>query len=186
MSIYFHLLNHIERIGDHAKQIVDESIDMKKQEIKYSKEYIQNIKKINKVLLKIFDIAIKVFDDNPQDFIHLNELIENFNNYQKQATKEHFDRLKDGKCSMKIGSFYTSTSAHFNSICSHLQNIIGYFHENKEYVKYKTFELSKDYALIVSQATQTDKNDDVSSVKKFDTISKNVNENIEKINKSVG
>ena len=186
MSIYFHLLNHIERIGDHAKQIVDESIDMKKQEIKYSKEYIQNIKKINKVLLKIFDIAIKVFDDNPQDFIHLNELIENFNDYQKQATKEHFDRLKDGKCSMIIGSFYTSTSAHFNSICSHLQNIIGYFHENKEYVKYKTFELSKDYALIVSQATQTDKNDDVSSVKKFDTINKNVNENIEKINKSVG
>ena len=188
MSIYFHLLNHIERIGDHAKQIVDESIDMKKQEIKYSKEYIQNIKKINKVLLKIFDIAIKVFDDNPQDFIHLNELIENFNNYQKQATKEHFDRLKDGKCSMKIGSFYTSTSAHFNSICSHLENIIGFFHVKRRFIKFKTFELPKDYALVVSEITQTDKNDDNASsfMKKNDKISNSVNGNIEKINKSVG
>ena len=119
-----------------------------------------------------------------QDFIHLNELIENFNDYQKQATKEHFDRLKDEKCSMKIGSFYTSTSAHFNSICSHLQNIIGYFQVKRPLIKYKTFEISKDYTLVVNEVTQTDKNDDTSSLKKINNHSNSVNET-EKINKSI-
>ena len=187
MSIYFHLLNHIERIGDHAKQILDESINMKKQNIKYSQEYIQNINKINKVLLQIFDIAIKIFDDDLQDLIYHNDLIENFNNFQKEATKQHFDKLKDGKCSMKIGSFYTSTSAHFNSICSHLENIIGFFHVKRRFIKFKTFELPKDYALVVSEITQTDKNDDNASsfMKKNDKISNSVNGNIEKINKSI-
>ena len=186
ISIYFHLLNHIERIGDHAKQILDESINMKKQNIKYNEEYIQNIKKINQVLLKIFDIAIKIFDDNSQDLVDHHKLIENFNDYQKVATKQHFDKLKDGKCSMKIGSFYTSTSAHFNSICSHLENIIGYFNEKRKFIKYKTFEISKDYTLVVNEITQSDKNDDVSSEKKINSISNSENENNEKINKSIG
>ena len=186
ISIYFHLLNHIERIGDHAKQILDESINMKKQNIKYNEEYIQNIKKINQVLLKIFDIAIKIFDDNSQDLVDHHKLIENFNDYQKEATKQHFDKLKDGKCSMKIGSFYTSTSAHFNSICSHLENIIGYFNEKRKFIKYKTFEISKDYTLVVNEITQSDKNDDVSSEKKINSISNSENENNEKINKSIG
>ena len=87
---------------------------------------------------------------------------------------------------MKIGSFYTSTSAHFNSICSHLENIIGYFNEKRKFIKYKTFEISKDYTLVVNEITQSDKNDDVSSEKKINSISNSENENNEKINKSIG
>ena len=185
ISIFFHLLNHIERIGDHAKQMLDESINMRSKEIKYGEEAIKDILKINEVLLKIFEVVIKTFDNNTQDLIHYDELIESFDEFQKEANKDHFDRLKEGKCSMEIGAFYTSTTAHFNSICSHLENIIGYFREKNEHLKNKTCEFTKGIALVVGQNSPSMKNATVSSLKKTDTNNNSLSDYLEKTNKSM-
>ena len=64
VSKYFHLLNDIERIGDHAKIILDESREMKNKGIKFSHDAIDEFRKVYEIIEKLFDLSIKAFDNN--------------------------------------------------------------------------------------------------------------------------
>ena len=151
VSTYFHLLNDIERIGDHAKIILDESI--------------------------------KAFDNNTHKGLEDHSmLIEQFKEMEKDYVQNHFQRLTKGKCSMELGSFYTSTFAHFNSIISHLGNIIESFKVQKDMLRNNTFDNKKGYALVINQSSS--KIDDTSSTRKNIT-DLSISENSDKMNKSI-
>ena len=52
---------------------------------------------------------------------------------------------------MELGSFYTSVFAHFNSISSHLLNIIDSFKPEEEILRNNTFDNQKGYILVINQ-----------------------------------
>ena len=188
ISKYFHLLNDIERIGDHAKKILDESNEMRNKGIKFSQEAIDEFNKAFDVIEKLFDLSIKAFDNNTEKGIEeYSTLLEKFKNYEKEYIQKHFERLRQGKCSMELGSFLTSTFAHFNSITSHLENIIGSFKEEEEILKNNTFDNKNGYFLVINQNNKKSKADVLSSTRKYlsgeSTINENI-DNIEKMNKS--
>jgi phosphate:Na+ symporter len=66
VSKYFHLLNDIERIGDHAKIILDESKEMRNKSIKFSTEAINEFNKAYEIIDKLFELSIKAFEYNTQ------------------------------------------------------------------------------------------------------------------------
>ena len=189
VSKYFHLLNDIERIGDHAKIILDESNEMKNKGIKFSPEAIDEFNKVFETIEKMFDLSIKAFDNNTQKGIEdFTTLSEKFKDYEKDYVQKHFERLRQEKCSMELGSFFTSTFAHFNSIVSHLENIIGSFKAEQEIKMNNTFDNKKGYVLVINQNNSKSKGDDVSTARKYlaSEISVNDNmDNIDKINKSI-
>ena len=185
VSKYFHLLNDIERIGDHAKTILDESKEMKNKSLKFSQEAINEFNKVYEIIDKLFDLSIKAFDNNTQKGIEEHSLLlERFKNLEKEYVQKHFERLKQGKCSMELGSFYTSVFAHFNSISSHLENIIGSFQAQQELIRNNTFDNKKGYLLVVNQ--NKCKADDLSTARKYISGENSLSENFEKINKSFG
>ena len=55
ISKYFHLLNDIERIGDHAKTILDESNEMRNKSIKFSQEAVDEFNKVIEIIDQLFD-----------------------------------------------------------------------------------------------------------------------------------
>ena len=186
VSKFFHLLNDIERIGDHAKTILDESNEMKNKGIKFSNEAIEEFKKVYNIMETLFDLSIKSFENNSQKGVEdYKDLLENFKNKEREYVQNHFERLKKGKCSMELGSFYTSAFAHLNSICSHLENIIGSFHFEHEVQKNKSFDDQK-YVLVINHSNSNSKikGDDLSTARKISgDIS--LSENNEKMNKSI-
>ena len=112
VSTYFHLLNDIERIGDHAKTILDESNEMRKKGIKFSQDAKEEFRKVFDIIEKLFDLSIKAFDNNTHKGLEDHSmLIEQFKEMEKDYVQNHFQRLTKGKCSMELGSFYTSTFA---------------------------------------------------------------------------
>ena len=187
VSKYFHLLNDIERIGDHAKIILDESNEMKNRNLKFSQEAIDEFNKVYEIIDKLFDLSIKAFDNSTQKGLDdYSILVENFKNKEKEYVQNHFERLKKGKCSMELGSFFTSVFAHFNSIISHLEKIIESFHAEEELVKNNTFDDKKGYLLVVNQSNTTKrKDDDLSTARKYLSGENSLSLNIEKINKSI-
>ena len=186
ISTYFHLLNDIERIGDHAKTILDESNEMKNRSLKFSQEAINEFYKAFEVIEKLFELSIKAFDNNTHKGIEdYSLLLEKFKNMEKEYIQKHFERLKQGKCSMELGSFYTSVFAHFNSICSHLENIIGSFQDEQERIKNNTFDNKKGYILVVNNNNKS-KADDLSTARKYLSGENSLSDNIDKINKSFG
>ena len=190
VSKYFHLLNDIERIGDHAKIILDESIEMKNRGLKFSQEAIDEFNKVFEIIEKLFELSIKSFDNNTHKGIEdYSSLLEKFKNLEKEYTQNHFERLRQGKCTMELGSFYTSTFAHFNSITSHLENIIGSFKIEEEIKRNNTFDKKKGYVLVINQKSEKIKDEEVSTVRK-NILSENSVEtenidNSEKINNSI-
>ena len=185
ISKYFHLLNDIERIGDHAKTILDESNEMRNKSIKFSQEAVDEFNKVIEIIDQLFDLSIKAFDNNTQKGIEgYSILLERFKNMEKEYVQKHFERLKQGKCSMELGSFYTSAFAHFNSICSHLENIIGSFQAEQEIIRNKSFDNKKEYILVVNQ--NKDKVEDLSTARKYLSGDNSLSENVTRINKSFG
>ena len=185
ISKYFHLLNDIERIGDHAKNILDESNEMRNKNLKFSQEAVEEFNKVYEIIDKLFDIAIKSFDNNTQKGIEdYALLLEKFKNMEKEYTQKHFERLKQGKCSMELGSYYTSSFAHFNSISSHLGNIINSFQIEAE-IHNNTFDNKKGYVLVINDNINKSKGDDISTTRKY-LSGENSLENGEKINNSIG
>jgi phosphate:Na+ symporter len=188
VSKYFHLLNDIERIGDHAKIILDESNEMRNKGLKFSQEAIDEFNKVFEVIEKIFDLSIKSFDNiTPKEVEDYSILMEKFKNMEKEYTQNHFERLRQGKCTMELGSYYTSTFAHFNSITSHLGNIIGSFQAEEEVKRNNTFDNKKGYVLVINN--NKSKDEDLSTVRKYissenSVVTDNI-DNSEKINKSI-
>ena len=134
---------------------------------------------------KLFDLSIKAFDNNTQKGIEdYTLLLERFKNMEKEYVQKHFERLKQGKCSMELGSFFTSAFAHFNSISSHLENIIGSFQAEQEIIKNNTFDNKKGYILVVNQ--NKTKFDDLSTARKNLSGDNSLSDNFDKINKSFG
>ena len=185
VSKYFHLLNDIERIGDHAKIILDESREMKNKGIKFSHDAIDEFRKVYEIIEKLFDLSIKAFDNNTHKGIEDHStFLEQFKTMEKDYIQSHFERLAKGKCSMELGSYYTSAFAHFNSICSHLGNIIESFKVEQENIRNNTFDDKKGYVLVINQSGSKNKLDETSSTRK-NYSDLNISENSEKMNKSI-
>ena len=186
ISKYFHLLNDIERIGDHAKIILDESKEMRNKGLKFSQEVTVELHKAYEIIDKLFELSINAFDNNiHKGFENYSMLLDKFKNLEKEYVQKHFERLKQGKCSMELGSFYTSAFAHFNSINSHLLNIIDSFKEQEEILRNNTFDNQKGYILVVNQNNKSKFDDEISTARKNLSIEGSLNENTEKMNKSI-
>ena len=185
ISKYFHLLNDIERIGDHAKIILDESKEMRNKGLKFSQEVTVELHKAYEIIDKLFELSINAFDNNThKGFENYSMLLDKFKNLEKEYVQKHFERLKQGKCSMELGSFYTSVFAHFNSINSHLLNIIDSFKEQEEILRNNTFDNQKGYILVVNQNNKSKFDDEISTARKNLSLENSLSENSEKINKS--
>ena len=183
VSKYFHLINNISRIGDHSKKILDDSIDMKKKGIKFNEDEKKEINEIKEVSLKIFDLTFKIFENNtPKEITNFSELLEKSKKLQKDADLRNFERLQQNKCTMELGSYYISTFTHFESICSHLENITDFFGNDNKNLTFNTFE-GKDYIMVINQNINK-KTDDISTNRKFNTNENSINDISEKINKS--
>ena len=187
VAYFFHLLNDIARIGDHAKKIADDSNEMRKKGIKFDNDEIKEINELKDINNKIFNLAIKIFENNlNKDMTNFGELLEKEKNLEKEADQKHFERLQKNKFDKELESYYIATFSHFDSICSHLENIIDFCGADNRQLAYSTFEgKDKDYIMVINQNNHK-KIDDISTIRKFNTNENSINEISDKINKSFG
>jgi len=123
---YFHVVNDIERIGDHAQNFLDVSLEMKQKEIAFSKQGINELNTMYKAIDDMYDIAIKTFDEHSvQDLKLLDNLEESTDDMKDQFTASHYERLSKSECTLELGSYYTSVIAGLERVADHLVNI-GY------------------------------------------------------------
>lgn len=123
---YFHVLNDIERIGDHAENFYDIAVQMENEEISFSQSALDDIKVMYDSVYKMFDIALDAFDHNVKtNLAEIDELEENVDGLKKSLSENHFARLSKGECKTELSAYYFSVLAGYERVADHLVNV-GY------------------------------------------------------------
>ena len=126
----FHVLNDLERIGDHAVNFAEISQEMRQKGLSYSDQAMSEIRSMCDEVLSMFRIARSAFEN--ADHAILDELTNHENrvdSLKKELTAKHYARLAEGRCSVTHSPYYTSTVAGLERVADHLVNV-GYSIKN--------------------------------------------------------
>ncbi|MBE6810918.1 MAG: Na/Pi cotransporter family protein [Ruminococcaceae bacterium] len=123
---YFHVLNDLERVGDHAENFYEIAAEMSAKNIAFSENGAKDIKKMCDKVMQMLVISKDAFDNlNREELSMLTLLEEEIDQMKKQLTASHFARLAEGNCSMDVSPYYSSTVVGLERVADHLVNI-GY------------------------------------------------------------
>ncbi len=123
---YFHVLNDLERIGDHAENFYEIGAEMADKELVFSDTAVDEIKGMCGVVSQMFEISKDAFENLNGDRLHeLLVLEEKVDEMKKTLTARHFARLAEGNCSVDHSPYFSSTVAGLERVADHLINV-GY------------------------------------------------------------
>ena len=123
---YFHVLNDLERIGDHAENFHEIGVEMSRKNIVFSDKAKVDITRMRKTVMEMFDIAKDAFENlRREDLPRLTALENKTDEMKRELTASHFSRLAEGNCSMDVSPYYSSTVVGLERVADHLVNI-GY------------------------------------------------------------
>ena len=123
---YFHVLNDLERIGDHAENFHEIGVEMKAKGLEFSDIAKVEIAQMREVVMQMLAIAKDAFENLNKDGLpHLTELENQVDEMKKTLTANHFARLAEGTCHVELSPYYSSTIAGLERVADHIVNV-GY------------------------------------------------------------
>ena len=123
---YFHVLNDLERIGDHAENFHEIGIEMISKKIQFSQKAQGEIASMRESILQMFEIAKDAFENlNKDELTLLAELEEGVDVKKKELIASHFARLAEGNCNVDVSPYYSSVVVGLERVADHLVNV-GY------------------------------------------------------------
>lgn len=123
---YFHVLNDLERIGDHAENFHEIGVEMSRKNIVFSDKAKIDITRMKETVIEMFAIAKDAFENlHREELPRLTALENKTDEMKRELTASHFSRLAEGNCSMDVSPYYSSTVVGLERVADHLVNI-GY------------------------------------------------------------
>ena len=123
---YFHVLNDLERIGDHAENFHEIGQEMLAKKLSFSDTALTDIKQMYAVVIDMIAVAKDAFDAEDPDRLPKLTALENQTDEMKRTfSAKHFSRLSEGNCSLEVSPYYTSTITGLERVADHIVNV-GY------------------------------------------------------------
>lgn len=126
LGSYFHVLNDVERIGDHAENFYEIGEQMKDEELEFSDIAKQEISGMFDQVIEMFETAIDVFSNlNFSKLEILNQKENVIDGLKKSLNQGHVQRLATGCCKTELSAYFFSTVSGLERVADHLINV-GY------------------------------------------------------------
>ena len=123
---YFHVLNDLERIGDHAENFYEISAEMKQKNLAFSSVAVGELQEFCDTVTKMFDISKDAFENlNNKRLADLTTLEEQTDEMKRALTASHFARLAEGNCTVDHSPYFSSVVVGLERVADHLVNV-GY------------------------------------------------------------
>ncbi len=123
---YFHVLNDLERIGDHAENFHEIGLEMIERKISFSQHACLEITNMRNVIMQMFAISKKAFENlHKEELPSLAQLEEIVDGMKKELISSHFSRLAEGNCNVDVSPYYSSMIVGLERVADHLVNV-GY------------------------------------------------------------
>ena len=126
IGAYFHVLNDLERIGDHAENFHEIGIEMSAKGLAFSELAIGEISSMREKIMQMLEVSQNAFDKaNKKKLKLLTTLEEDVDTMKKDLTAVHFARLAEGDCNQAASTYYFSIILGLERVADHFVNI-GY------------------------------------------------------------
>ena len=123
---YFHVLNDVERIGDHAENFYEIALEMQEKGLSFSETASNELAEMKTRILRMFELAAETFDDADTGRLEeLTELENQVDDLKRQLSANHYVRLAEGNCKIEHSPYFTSTVSGLERVADHLINV-GY------------------------------------------------------------
>ncbi len=126
IGTYFHVLNDLERIGDHAENFHEIGTEMASKKIFFTELASKEIASMRLKIFEMFAISKEAFENqNKTQLPTLTALEETVDKMKKDLTASHFARLANGSCNTSASPYYSSLVSGLERVADHLVNV-GY------------------------------------------------------------
>lgn len=123
---YFHVLNDLERIGDHAENFGEIATEMQEKGLTFSENASAELKNMQEKIMRMFEIAQKAFDDGKSTpLAELTALENEVDELKRTLTAKHYTRLAEGLCKVELSPYFSSYVTGLERVADHLVNV-GY------------------------------------------------------------
>ena len=123
---YFHVLNDLERIGDHAENFHEIGMEMLGKKISFSDMARGEIASMRDSILQMFAISKDAFENlNREPLPALTSLEDGVDGMKKELIASHFARLAEGNCNVDVSPYFSSVIIGLERVADHLVNV-GY------------------------------------------------------------
>ena len=122
----FHVVNDMERVGDHSQNILEAAQLRHNEDIKFSEKAVKELDDLSAMVTAQLDRAMDLFsrqESSPAAFRPVEDTEEEIDNITEALRQHHVDRLKQHKCSAKNGMIYLDILTNLERIGDHAENI---------------------------------------------------------------
>lgn len=120
----FHVVNDIERIGDHAENVADAARQRKETGVNISKqaqrELGEMLDMVNKIIQYAIDMFVRSDEQHMQEIIDLEDMVDA---KERELQKAHVDRLTSGECTPEAGMIFSDIVSGLERVSDHATNI---------------------------------------------------------------
>ena len=124
LGALFHVVNDIERIGDHAENVADAERQRKEEGVSISKEAQKELGDMLEMVNKIIRYAVEMFAKS--DETHMQEIVtleDQVDEKERELQKKHVERLTRGECSPEAGMIFSDIVSGLERVADHATNI---------------------------------------------------------------
>ena len=124
LGALFHVVNDIERIGDHAENVADAARQRRDTGIVLSKEAQKELGDLLEMVTRLIRYSIDMFARSDES--HMQEVIDledRVDVREKEMQRAHVQRLTKGECSPEAGMIFSDIASGLERVADHATNI---------------------------------------------------------------
>lgn len=120
----FHVVNDIERIGDHATNIAETAQIRKDKNVEFSKEAFEELSEMMEAINLNLQFAIEMFVSRSEEHMEqVKETEEKIDVMEREYQATHIDRLTRNECTAEAGMLYSDVLSGLERVGDHATNI---------------------------------------------------------------
>ena len=120
----FHVVNDIERIGDHAENVADSARQRKEKGTSFSKRAQRELGEMLDMVNKIVQYSVEMFATSKEE--HMEDIIkleDDIDEKERELQKLHVERLTRNECTPEAGMLFSDIVSGLERVSDHATNI---------------------------------------------------------------
>ncbi|MBE5855539.1 MAG: Na/Pi cotransporter family protein [Lachnospiraceae bacterium] len=124
LSVAFHTISDLERVGDYAENIVEYADSLQSSGEGFSVSAVAEIQYMEEKVINLFDSCMAAYVNLDFDALHNAEKIEDeIDRITARMEDNHIKRMNEGICTPMVGAQYMSLASNAERIADHFMNV---------------------------------------------------------------